>query len=388
MADQRKQVARHIFVSYPRAHRDVAEELGQQMGRAQLRAWIDDVAIEVGTPDWESSIRRAIELAHAVVLVCSPETVASQFVQAELKLAQKHGCPIIPVWVAGDDWVDCVPLGLVNVQYVDCRDDRLEGGSEKLVAQLGKIVGEGLPPLFVVDTFEDCPPGFIRILMAKNDGAPLSVEEAGQVADWAHPFGEPLRRTLQIIVADPNVYDSLEPLLDDIYTRYLRHRYEKYTYGRDWVLARASTYVTLFALPLEWLRYKRDRLLVDVLPDFFERLTPLKRFGAKRAHGRPTIWAIVDANFDPSFAVCTSSDTVADLVFDQHPKGLSFNLERWTRLTDTAQAVPIQTSFVDLEQIDSETFKYRVLVQPEDFHGTIAGQALVIQDAPALDDES
>lgn len=388
MADQPKQVARHIFVSYPRAYRDVAAELGQQMARAQLRAWIDDVAIEVGTPDWERSIRRAIELAHAVVLVCSPETVASPFVQAELKLAQKHGCPIIPVWVAGDDWVDCVPLGLVNVQYVDCREDRLEAGSEKLVAQLSKIVGEGLQPLFVVDTFEDCPPGFIRILMPKNDDKPLSVREAGHVTDWARPFGEPLRRTLQIVVADPDVYDSLEPLLDDLYTRYLRHRYDKYTYGRDWVLARASTYVTLFALPLEWLRYKRDRLLVDVLPDFFERRTPLKTFGVKRAHGRAEIWAIVDGDFDPSFAVCTSSDTVADSVFDQHPKSLAFNLERWTRVGGTARAVSVRTSFVDLEQIDPENFKYRVLVQPEHFRGLIAGQALVIQDAPDLDDES
>jgi hypothetical protein len=139
-------------------------------------------------------------------------------------------------------------------------------------------VAQGLPKLFVVDTLNECPAGFIPILVSKRDN-------------------------LQVIAVNPEAYDSFEQLLNDLYTRYLRRRYAKYTYGRDWVLARPSIYVTLFALPLEWLRYRRQHLLVDTIQDYLERATPLHTCGLDSG-----IWAIIDSDFDVAFGLCTSNE--------------------------------------------------------------------------------
>jgi hypothetical protein len=343
-----------------------------------LVAWIDDEAIDPGTPDWETSIRNAVTDAFATVLLSSPATVESQYVQAELKLAQKLGRPIVPVWTKGDDWLDCVPLALVNTQYVDCRGDQFDPGAERLVAQLRKFVAQELPKICVIATLNECPVGFLPIVVAKNDGETLDLYTAGHVVEWEHGFGDPFRENLQVIAANPHSYDSLEQLLNDLYSKYLRQRYTEYTYGRDWVLARPSTYVSLLALPWQWLLHKRQRLLIDVIDNYLERSTPLHSYGLDR-----NVWAIVDGAFDSAYGLWTSNDHAIAKVFNDHPKSLSFTLRRCQRSKprrSTSAGFP--TGFYRLDQLNPDTYAHKVVIVPGHFSDPHDDDVLVIEEIP------
>jgi hypothetical protein len=44
-----------------------------------------------------------------------------------------------PVWAHGTDWVDCVPINLINMQYIDMRGQYYPLGLEKLVATITRV---------------------------------------------------------------------------------------------------------------------------------------------------------------------------------------------------------------------------------------------------------
>lgn len=354
MSEHYKHTGRHVFISYPRAHREIAEKVLRKIERARMNTWIDDVKIEPGTDDWERCIRDGVKDAYAVVLLCSPRSIESKYVQAEIVLAQKSDCPIIPIWIFGDNWVDCVPLSFVNFQYLDCRGDKLNDGVEKLVDNLHKIVAEGLPPHFVVETLADRPPGFIAILMTKNEGDKLDVDSL-TLNGWRKR--NRVGNNLQVIVANPQEYDSFEVLLDDIYTHYLHRRYPIYSYGCNWVIASPSDHGALFALPLEWLRYKRKRLLVDTVPDYRERSTPLKTFGLC---SRP--WAIIDSNFEVGFGFCTSDASIADSIFAKTSKNFTYTIRQLLMGVDSRDE-PREVGAYDLDEVNPGDYKYQTLVK-------------------------
>lgn len=354
MSEHSKETGQHVFISYPRAHRDIAEKVVLKIKKAKLKTWIDDEKIEPGTDDWERCIRDGVKDAYAVVLLCSTKSLESRYVHAELVLAQNQDCPIIPIWISGNEWIDCVPLNFVNFQYLDCRGNLFDEGVQKLVDKLLKIVTQGLPPIFIVEDLDDCPQGFIPILMSKNEGEKLDVYQSAWVAGRMEPTGD----NLQVIVVNPLAYNSFENLLDDLYTRYLRQRYPIYTYGSKWVIASPSLYVTIFALPLEWLRFKRKRLLVDVVHDYQERSTPLHTYGL---HNK--VWAIIDSDFEVGFGFCTS-ETIAFKVFNEHPKRLRYTLTQWISGTDMRDKT-IEAGVYNLEKINRNDFKYQVLIAPD-----------------------
>jgi hypothetical protein len=375
MAKHSAKLACQVFLSYPHSERLCAENLARRMRRAGFELWIDDDAIEPGTPDWEANIRVALTNSFALVVLSSPATVESQYVQAEIKLAQKLGRPVIPLWVRGDDWLDCIPLGLVNCQYIDCRRDQFEQGAERLEAQLRKIVARYFPQLFIAASLKECPPGFGRIIMAKRDGEKLDIHFAAHVAEC--PFGQTFPDNLQVIAFNPDSYSSLEKLLDDLHLQYLRMRYTPYTYGRDWVLARPSSYVSLLALPWQWLLHKRQRLLIDVVEGYTERSTPLSECGADQG-----IWAIVDSGFDAGYGLWTSNERAISCVFNDHPKELYFKLRRCQRVTSSSRSEGVPTGCYRLDQLDPVAYKHKVVIVADCFGQPSDCNVLMIDEIP------
>jgi len=111
----------------------------------------------------------------------------------------------------------------------------------------------------------------------------------------------------QVIAAKISAYPSVEGLLYDLYTSYLREIYEPFTYGKDWVLAKPHAMVTLLALPWQWLQHKRARRLMDVIPQYRTQVTPP---GTICLHSE-SVWAVVDQGFEQACGLFTSSDQVA-----------------------------------------------------------------------------
>jgi len=126
----------HIFISYSHEDTKMATILLERFKVAQIPFWIDTDKLVPGTSNWEQTIREAIRDAIAIVVVASPTAATSEYVSAEIKIAKSYKHKIFPIWIDGDKWIDCIPLGLANTQYIDCRKSNLSGGLYRLIKTL------------------------------------------------------------------------------------------------------------------------------------------------------------------------------------------------------------------------------------------------------------
>jgi formylglycine-generating enzyme required for sulfatase activity len=126
-----------IFVSYSHADDAAVQRLQRDLEQAGATIWIDHESLIPGMPDWEEAVREGISQASFVVYAASPDARKSRYVRDEINLARSKGRDVIPFWVAGDDWLDCAPLGWGGTQYSDGRDASYATGLQKLMRRLG-----------------------------------------------------------------------------------------------------------------------------------------------------------------------------------------------------------------------------------------------------------
>jgi hypothetical protein len=88
---------------------------------------------------WWREIVEAIRASAAFVIVMTPESEESEWVEREILLAQREGKPIFPLLLRGQE----NPL-LITTQYVDVTDGQMP--SESFYRRLRRE-GTGLPPL-------------------------------------------------------------------------------------------------------------------------------------------------------------------------------------------------------------------------------------------------
>ncbi len=131
-----------IFVSYSHENAAAVQRLQDDLERAGATIWIDHESLIPGMPDWEEAVRDGIAQASFVIYAASPEARKSPYVRDEINLARSRGRDVIPFWVAGDDWLDCAPLGWGMTQYSDGRDASYAAGLQKLLRRLGLAASE------------------------------------------------------------------------------------------------------------------------------------------------------------------------------------------------------------------------------------------------------
>ena len=124
-----------VYVSY--SHRDAptVQPIVNDLQQAGINVLIDYLVIRPGS-NWEPQLEEAIRQADALLFVASPEAKSSQFSNSELVLARHINIPIFPVWVAGDDLSQCVPLHLLSHQVIDMRADFYSRGMDQLIEGL------------------------------------------------------------------------------------------------------------------------------------------------------------------------------------------------------------------------------------------------------------
>ena len=128
-----------VFISYSHADLEFAERLTRDLQALGVQCFIDQTGLQKGTPDWDEAIRQAVRTSSAVLLVASQLSRQSRFVRSELDVASMYQRRIYPVWANGDQFVDCVPLGMSSVQYIDARGDRYSTSLKELVAELTRL---------------------------------------------------------------------------------------------------------------------------------------------------------------------------------------------------------------------------------------------------------
>ncbi len=127
-----------VFLCYARADSELVTRLKTDLLSQGIQVWIDREELQPGTLDWEEALRAAIRAAQAVLLIASPNARSSRYVRDELRIAEMYQRPVYPLWIAGTQWMDAVPLGWGGAQYIDARQSRYETAMPELVGILNK----------------------------------------------------------------------------------------------------------------------------------------------------------------------------------------------------------------------------------------------------------
>jgi hypothetical protein len=294
---------RKIFISYSRRNNDYVDRVISDLSEAGFDLWRDFDSLKPGTPSWERAIREAVKQAEAVVLIASPSSLASDYVQGELALAKIYHRPIYPIWAEGTQWIECVPLDMVNHQYVDGRNGNYSQAIKDLISTMGKLF--------------DQSEGSIKL-------------------------GLPTHEIVELNLAQ---FDTAFNILSHVWLNYLQDWYEVLSYGREWIIGNVDT--KQIALPWEWLK-------LDVNdPNAIMKLNALSgsmsysEFGIQSG----SYWAVWDARRMKATGVFLNDDVLSRSILSVNgPSELRLQLE---------QGVLKQQS---LDKVVPSFFKYRHVI--------------------------
>jgi hypothetical protein len=105
----------HIFISYSHTDADYAQKLSQALQGEGMEVWIDE-RLDYGS-QWPFEIQKQLDSCSAFILIMSPRSFASDWVQSELQRAKRKRKPIFPLLLEGDEpW-----LSVESTQYYDVR---------------------------------------------------------------------------------------------------------------------------------------------------------------------------------------------------------------------------------------------------------------------------
>src|SRR5687768_3821604 len=93
---QRSTATVNVFISYSRQDRFIAETLSRRLREIGFETWLDFSSL-VGGDEWKQQIDVAIQNSIAALVLLTPESVASSWVQYECDKALEHHCPIVPL---------------------------------------------------------------------------------------------------------------------------------------------------------------------------------------------------------------------------------------------------------------------------------------------------
>jgi serine/threonine protein kinase len=111
-------VPKHLFISYSRRDKTYAGQLFEHLGEGGFTVWIDS-NIEYGDT-WFKEIDDAIKSCAAFLLIMTPESYQSEWVQKEILLAKRYKKPIFPLLLEGEEF------GIViDIQFADVRDAQM-----------------------------------------------------------------------------------------------------------------------------------------------------------------------------------------------------------------------------------------------------------------------
>ena len=102
-----------IFISYSNADKAFAEDLYRQLRRFNVRGFMDSIDIAAGA-SLSRQVRDAIEHSDAIVVVLPKSATRSNWVLAEMGIAESFGKAVIPVLAPGESYEESVPPLLVD----------------------------------------------------------------------------------------------------------------------------------------------------------------------------------------------------------------------------------------------------------------------------------
>ncbi|HEY7127412.1 MAG TPA: TIR domain-containing protein [Ktedonobacterales bacterium] len=166
-----------LFISYSRTDSEFVDRLEADLKARNFQPWVDRRKLE-GGQDWSAELEKAIERCQLLVVVLSPEAMASKYVRREYRYADSQNKPIIPL-----NWrTTKVPFELNDIQWVNFEGNYDKGLADLLVA----LSRQALAALPASRPRSAAPPPSISdaelpVLVAPQPAAPLPAADLNQL---------------------------------------------------------------------------------------------------------------------------------------------------------------------------------------------------------------
>jgi hypothetical protein len=102
------------FFSYARKDSEFVLKLANELRATGVNLWLDQLDIR-GGQHWDRAVEGALESCQGMLVVLSPESVASNNVMDEVSYALEEGKLVVPILFR----YCAIPFRLRRVQYVD-----------------------------------------------------------------------------------------------------------------------------------------------------------------------------------------------------------------------------------------------------------------------------
>jgi hypothetical protein len=131
-----------VFISYSRKDLQFVQQFAQTLMSNGVDVWWDLSSLQ-GGDNWTNEIPQAIDNCDSCIVVLSPNSVESEWVQKEYTYALKRKKRIIPLLYQSCD----IPFALINVNPVDLQGHNYEKGLHEIV-RLSKMGSQGKQQVF------------------------------------------------------------------------------------------------------------------------------------------------------------------------------------------------------------------------------------------------
>ena len=129
-----------LFISYARKDVEFAHRLNADLQRHGVTTWIDELGIR-GGEDWPNRIATAIEGCKAMLVILSPDSMASEWVRRELAFADTKGKRVLPLLHRPCKLPASFELRFGNVQRADFSRGDYETNLAALLASIRQVLG-------------------------------------------------------------------------------------------------------------------------------------------------------------------------------------------------------------------------------------------------------
>jgi len=137
IARQRKAMTtqQRLFVSYSRVDEAFVRKVSRDLKKHHINVWLDVFDIEAGA-SWSRQIGAALDTCEAMILILSPDSMASGNVEDEWNYYLDKHKPILPVLYKPCD----IPYRLYKLQYVDFHEVVYQSALVQLVAASNQLL--------------------------------------------------------------------------------------------------------------------------------------------------------------------------------------------------------------------------------------------------------
>ena len=113
-----------VFISYSRRDLAFVKRLSADLQASGLKVWYDLSGLEAGTR-WGREIQNALRESRYFLVVLSPNSCESEWVEREFLFASNQKLKVIPLL-----YRECeLPLWSLNLHFMELREENYRGGA-------------------------------------------------------------------------------------------------------------------------------------------------------------------------------------------------------------------------------------------------------------------